>query len=172
MEKWDVVELLRYARHDTLNQIQLLKGYLALGRTEKVKEILDQWIRDAEKETSISNLNCPRLASLFLTYKWQGYTAELDYMVEGKGKFTPRQDELLSAWFEQFFELLERDTSNETVSVLKVKIMMEQKPVIQITGQGDTVHIEALRQFFAKREKLEITEQLFKDQYFFVELTV
>lgn len=41
---WSTLEVLRHARHDWLNQLQLIKANLSLGRTERANEIIEEII--------------------------------------------------------------------------------------------------------------------------------
>jgi stage 0 sporulation protein B (sporulation initiation phosphotransferase) len=63
-----VVEALRHYRHDYLNDIQLIKSYTVLGKTEKVNQVIDRISRRAEQESRLSSLNAPMLAEFLLTY--------------------------------------------------------------------------------------------------------
>ena len=56
---WNIVEVLRHARHDWLNRVQLIKGYISLNNIERVNKILDEIIADAYQESKLSNMNMP-----------------------------------------------------------------------------------------------------------------
>src|SRR5699024_2465964 len=49
MEEKDVVGLLQNQRHDMLNHLQIIQGYLSMGNTEKVKDKMETKARLTEK---------------------------------------------------------------------------------------------------------------------------
>lgn len=46
-KEWDVVEVLKYARHDWLNKIQLIKGNLALNRVDRANDIINTIVNES-----------------------------------------------------------------------------------------------------------------------------
>lgn len=172
MNERDLVELLRHVRHDTLNQIQLLQGYLTLGRTEKVRELLEGWIKVAREETKLSNLNCPRLAAFLLTYQWQNYSPLLGFIVNGTGTFTSNQDRILTTWFKQFFDRLEQLVEKGSENHIKVIFNMQPEPVIQITWSGQFIREGEFHDLLHTRQEVAVTKMEFAKNYFFLELTL
>ena len=41
-KEWNTVEVLRHARHDWLNKLQLIKGNLDLNELDRAKEIINE----------------------------------------------------------------------------------------------------------------------------------
>jgi hypothetical protein len=68
----------RHYRHDLLNQIQLVKSYLQLGRMEDVKRSIDQIVVQAKQHSLLSKLSDPELAYDLLTYNYQSAPFYLD----------------------------------------------------------------------------------------------
>jgi stage 0 sporulation protein B (sporulation initiation phosphotransferase) len=95
-KKWTAVDLLRHARHDWLNQLQLIKANLSMDRTERAKEIMDEIIEFAREESRVSNLKTPNLSEFLLTYNWLKHPVKLFGKVEGEsGDFSLFEEELL-----------------------------------------------------------------------------
>lgn len=95
-KNWTTVDLLRHARHDWLNQLQLIKANLSLGRTERAKEIMDEIIELSREESRLSNLRTPDLAEYLLTYNWLKHPLKLYGKVKGEsGDFSSFEEELL-----------------------------------------------------------------------------
>ncbi|MET3697400.1 stage 0 sporulation protein B (sporulation initiation phosphotransferase) [Bacillus oleivorans] len=106
-EPKNVVEILRHARHDWLNQLQLIKGNLDLGKTNRAKEIIDEIIIDARNESNLSNLGLDDFSSLLLTCNWMQHFFRLEYEVlVTKGTF-PLEDQEITAWMNKLFLYLE-----------------------------------------------------------------
>ncbi|STO13201.1 Sporulation initiation phosphotransferase B [[Flavobacterium] thermophilum] len=123
MEKrWTVVEVMRHARHDWLNKIQLIKGHLALNKVERVQEIINGIIGEAQQETRLTNLKAERFAELMMTYNWEPHPIFLEYeIVGGEADLSP-YDEQLSEWCRRFFRLLEAQADEQTENHLCVTI--------------------------------------------------
>lgn len=123
MEKrWTVVEVMRHARHDWLNKIQLIKGHLALNKVERVQEIINGIIGEAQQETRLTNLKAERFAELMMTYNWEPHPIFLEYeIVGGEADLSP-YDEQLSEWCRRFFRLLEAQADEQAENHLCVTI--------------------------------------------------
>ncbi|MFE4096375.1 Spo0B domain-containing protein [Priestia sp. YIM B13484] len=87
MEKeWDVVEVLRYARHDWLNKLQLIKGNLALNRLDRANEIIEEIVNESKHESKLTNINMRLFAGFVMTYHWNNHAVRLDVEVLGELK--------------------------------------------------------------------------------------
>lgn len=106
-EKWEVLEVLRHSRHDWLNRIQLIKGYLATGQKERLEETMTKIIADSLNEAKISSLQIPQFAEFIITYNWKPRTIVLDYEVLGDPCSLENLDEIMTDWIESFLNKLE-----------------------------------------------------------------
>ncbi|WP_062198887.1 Spo0B domain-containing protein [Massilibacterium senegalense] len=82
-KNWSTVELLRHVRHDYLNQIQLIKGNLALNHCDRIEQIIDDIIVKAKNDAHLCNLNMPQVAEQLLTFSYESHFFELDYEIVG-----------------------------------------------------------------------------------------
>ena len=105
-KKWGILELLRYSRHDWLNKIQLIKGNLELGKTNEVKQIIDQMVNEAKNEAELSNLNMPKMAELLITGNWLSFPFALEYEILNVSKGCHFIDEYVYNWTVKFFKKL------------------------------------------------------------------
>lgn len=64
-----LIDVFRVARHDWMNQLQLIKANLALNRLDRIDAIIDKIVKDAQSESHLSNLKAPKLASLLILEK-------------------------------------------------------------------------------------------------------
>ncbi|MBY0123944.1 sporulation initiation phosphotransferase B [Bacillus sp. S/N-304-OC-R1] len=103
---WDVIEVLRYARHDWLNKIQLIKGNLALNKIDRAKDIINEIVAEAQAEAKLSNLNIPQFASLLLTYNWENHSFQIEYDVLDGTINGDLNDDWLTNWTCTFFACL------------------------------------------------------------------
>ncbi|WP_042459159.1 sporulation initiation phosphotransferase B [Neobacillus dielmonensis] len=109
MEKqWDIIEVLRHSRHDWLNKLQLIKGNLDLNRIDRVKEVIDQIVIEAQHETKLSNLGVPHFAALLLRTNWESRSFLLEYEVFEDGDSGKINDSALADWSNLFFSCLDQ----------------------------------------------------------------
>ncbi|GER66202.1 sporulation protein [Weizmannia acidilactici] len=107
MENWTTVEVLRHARHDWLNKLQLINGYASLNNMEKVKDIVEDIILEAQQESKLSNLHLPKFAELLLTYNWEGHPFRLEYEILDADKRLLPEDGRLYGWMKSFLACVE-----------------------------------------------------------------
>ncbi|MBB5354677.1 stage 0 sporulation protein B (sporulation initiation phosphotransferase) [Anoxybacillus mongoliensis] len=130
MEKrWTVVEALRHSRHDWLNKIQLIKGNLSLQRIDRVNEIIQQIIIEAENEAKLTNLQIERFAELLMTYHWQARHIQLEYEVLGEPRSLHAYDHMLVTWCQTFLHMLEECCSPHVENYITITIDLTEKNV-------------------------------------------
>ncbi|MBB6282862.1 Spo0B C-terminal domain-containing protein [Geobacillus subterraneus] len=113
-KRWTVVEVMRHARHDWLNKIQLIKGHLALNKIERVQEIINGIIGEMQQETRLTNLKAERFAELVMTYNWEPRPIFLEYEITGGEADLSLYDERLTEWCCGFLHLLEMQADRQT----------------------------------------------------------
>lgn len=131
-EPKSVVDILRHARHDWLNQLQLIKGNLELGKTERAKEIIDEIIIEARHESDLSNMGLNEFSTLLLTYNWKQRFFTLEFEVlELTGRF-PLEDEFIAAWTRDLFNYLESslDPRGENHVSVSIEVTSEKSRLL------------------------------------------
>lgn len=66
-----VNDVLRFANHDYMNQIQLIKMNLDLGRIEEAKTIIENISEQSKTLSNISKLKLPKTAEWLQTIQWK-----------------------------------------------------------------------------------------------------
>jgi len=128
-KQWDVVEILRHSRHDWLNKIQLIKGNLALNKLERVKEIIEEIVREAQQEGKLTYLKANGFAELLMTYNWEARRFTLEYEVLGDVCDLSACDEALTDWCEKFLRILEEQAATNESNHLSISIETEDGKV-------------------------------------------
>ncbi|WP_174729882.1 Spo0B C-terminal domain-containing protein [Mesobacillus harenae] len=105
-KQWDTIEVLRHARHDWLNKLQLIKGNLDLNKMDRVKEIINEIVLETQQEAKLSNLNLPQFSSLLLTSNWDSYHFTLEFEVMDSPNTHNEGDQKLARWTRGLFEEL------------------------------------------------------------------
>ena len=63
------LEMLSHHRHDWMNDMQILYGYLRLGKPDKAVAVVDRIRTKMERDSRISRLGIPKLAAYFLSFR-------------------------------------------------------------------------------------------------------
>ncbi|MBD8026821.1 Spo0B domain-containing protein [Ureibacillus sp. Re31] len=66
-----VNEVLRFANHDYMNQLQLIKMNLDLGRVEEAKKIIEQISEQCKTLSNINKLKLPKTVEWLQTIQWR-----------------------------------------------------------------------------------------------------
>ncbi len=126
-ENWGVVEALRHARHDWMNDLQLIKGNLDLNRTERARQVIEEIILVAQNESKLSNLKLPLFAEWVLTYNWSRRLIKLEFEVLQFESSHLLDDQELYHWCKEFFDLLESNVMNNVENQLSILINISKE---------------------------------------------
>jgi len=135
-QKWEVLDILRHYRHDWLNHLQLISGYLAMGRVEKVEILINEMVSQAKNESHLSNLNMKEFAEKVLTFNWEGYSFRISFEVISETGDWSKWEQTIISYFEKIMILLENHTKNGEDQHAMVTINNINKKTIEIDFQG------------------------------------
>jgi sensor histidine kinase regulating citrate/malate metabolism len=76
------IETLSHHRHDWMNELQILYGYLRLNKPDKAIAVVDRIRGRMEHDSRVSHLGIPKLAAFFLSFRTICDTMRLDVEVE------------------------------------------------------------------------------------------
>lgn len=107
-EEWTVLKTLRHARHDWMNDIQIVKGYLALNNLDEAARAADHIIVKAVQESRLCNLGMPGMAELFMTFNWSQHLFRLEYEIDENITAGRTDDQQAFRFFNRLFSLLEQ----------------------------------------------------------------
>ncbi len=69
-EQLNVAEVLKYSRHDFLNDLQIILMNIDLGNTEKARETILMTTEKMKQHSILSSLNLPKTAIWLATFEW------------------------------------------------------------------------------------------------------
>ncbi|WP_051314660.1 Spo0B C-terminal domain-containing protein [Alteribacter aurantiacus] len=172
---WEPVELLRHYRHDWLNHLQLIKGNLALGKTERVEVLLDEIIQQAKNESKLSNINGNLLAERLLTYNWEAHNFRLSFEVITEPHELHTREKQILMVTERLLEWFDRHcyygADNHLLFVLNES---RGHPVIEFDFQGklmiESVSLNDLESTIVSTGQVEIQEVSMGQEECFVRL--
>ena len=128
-KKWDIIEILKYCRHDWLNKVQLIKGNLELGKVDEVKGIIDTFIMESKNEAQLSNLNMPKLAELLLTLNWRGFPFAFEYEILEAKRGCAKVDQAMYDWTISFIDNLNQSLDQLAPNELKIIVYVKDESI-------------------------------------------
>lgn len=66
-----ISETLKYARHDFMNQLQLIRMNLDLGRLDEAKKVIENYSDDARKLFELTKIELPKTSDWLQTVSWR-----------------------------------------------------------------------------------------------------
>jgi stage 0 sporulation protein B (sporulation initiation phosphotransferase) len=135
-KQWEVLSILRHYRHDWLNHLQLINGYLAMGRVEKVESLINDMVIQAKNESHLSNLNMNEFAEKILTFNWEGHSFLLDFEVISETGDWSKWEQSIISYFEVIMNLLENHTKSGEEQHAIVVINDIDKKTVEVDFQG------------------------------------
>lgn len=128
-KEWDTIEVLRHARHDWMNKLQLIKGNLSLNKVDRAKDVIEEIIMEARRDAKLSNLHLPQFASSLLTCNWENHHFQLEYEVMDSQNFHRLDDPKLAGMTERLFETLDASIEPYQENHLSVTIDPQDKGI-------------------------------------------
>lgn len=103
MEKMTVAQSLRHARHDFLNELQVLKMYLDLGRTEEAQAKIRSYAEASVHQSRLAVLGMPMTEEWLLTVQWRfpEFRFEMEFLADSAAA---ANDSGFAGFLEQFFQ--------------------------------------------------------------------
>lgn len=153
---WGTVEAISHYRHDWMNKLQLIKGNLSLEKYDRVNEIVDEIVIEAQQESKLCNLKVPGFAALLITFPWEMHHFTLEYEVLGEIGDLSAFEQRMSSLCKKVFQLLDDHVDCRTENHLVVSIDTEN--ISRQTGfifdfHGMINNSEELLPFFHQCEK-------------------
>ncbi|SHF65664.1 Spo0B domain-containing protein [Ornithinibacillus halophilus] len=79
MNTKDIIQLLRHQRHDMMNHLQVMQGYLSMGKTDKVHKKMEDVIESFANERKLMNLETDELALWLIQFNTINKNIRLTY---------------------------------------------------------------------------------------------
>ncbi|MFC4600395.1 Spo0B domain-containing protein [Cohnella hongkongensis] len=76
------IRTLSHHRHDWMNELQILYGYLRLNKLDKAVDVVDRIRARMEQDSKVSQLGCPELSVYLLSFRTFCDTMRLEVDVE------------------------------------------------------------------------------------------
>jgi hypothetical protein len=77
-----MIDLINHYRHDWMNDIQLLFGYISLKKYDKLDDCMDKIRSKAQQESSAAKLGIPSLVAFFISFRLHYHHLSLELEME------------------------------------------------------------------------------------------
>lgn len=124
MEEREVIQILGQYRHDLLNQLQIVQGYLSMGKTEKVQSKITDYIQRLDVERKLVNLNAPIFALHLIQFDSLHTNFRLTYDIRTENRNLAHIDKQLLAYFQQI--MAEIDNTSDKNELCGVHLQMNE----------------------------------------------
>ncbi|RUS47663.1 Spo0B domain-containing protein [Cohnella sp. AR92] len=75
------INTVRHHRHDLMNEVQILYGYLKLGKPDKAIDVVERLKKQMEQDSRLSRLAAPKLIAYLLSFRTMCSTMKLEVEV-------------------------------------------------------------------------------------------
>lgn len=143
MSEWGSLQLLRHARHDWLNDIQLINAYLSMGRMEQAKEVIEAVTATAYNHSKLTSMNIPNTAEMLITYNWEAHVCTLQVEVIGQVEDLSCCENQLFSFLQQLLACMEQAVDQvEENSVLITFLLNEEGHFLTVDFSGRLTNID------------------------------
>lgn len=155
-EREEVLSLLQHTRHDWLNRIQLIKGYLALGKVDQAERVIEEIVLESQQESKLTQLGLPEFASLLILHNWgwEGHTFQIEYECMNDSRASFVDDAVLTKWMRSFFEKITQSLHPLYGNQLYIAIESSERELnLHVEFEGKLQKIEILKQWLSKEHE-------------------
>lgn len=143
------LETLSHHRHDWMNEVQILYGYLRLGKPDKAVAVVERIRARMERDGRISRLGIPKLAAFLLSFRTACDTLRLEieveegFVVRGGGAYAERFTSAVIGLVNAV--RVRSGGSAEEENVLKLRFLSDERKVtLEMTYEGRLTAMDGL----------------------------
>jgi len=146
------IRMLNHHRHDWMNELQILYGYIQLGKLDKSVACVERIKERMALESKISKLGIPSLVFYLHSYRTFGNNLQLDVdivdQVQLEGKVSPgTADRVTEAIIRtvKAFQMSGKASWGETRELALTFMQQEHELIVWAQGEGDFGEPDSLR---------------------------
>lgn len=141
MDEKEVLYILQHYRHDVANELQVIYGYLSMGKTKDAIDKMNQLFQSFHEERKLMQLAASKFA-LWITRSNSMYDhARLTYTIHIENKNLSEWDDLLFSRCKQVMEYLNSRPDNYYNIHLNIKDD-DERIVVEMLLTGNTDNLE------------------------------
>jgi len=163
MEENDVLNILKLYRHDIMNQMQLVQGYLSMGATEKVAEKVHDITAAFHEERKLMALEAPKFALWLIQFNSLYDNIRITYEIHIENKNGKIADALLLQQCKNIIKYCYTYLNPMKLYEMKLNIREvadhpNQLLVEMIVDPGITEDLRLLNEYAVQNNKIEMKE--------------
>ena len=120
MEAKEVVDIIQSYRHDLLNDLQIIQGYVKLGKMEKVDDNLTKLFEFFHKERELLNLNIPHVVVWFKEFRMKYNQFKLGYSIHADNIKLTDADLYIKEKLDQIIQDIQQRSDDANVYTIHV----------------------------------------------------
>ena len=121
MEAEDVMNLIQHYRHDLMNQLQVVQGYVKLGNLEKVDASMTELLDYFYQERKLLGLNAPNVLLWFMQFRLKYENFILTYDIDIENKNLCKSDLFIEQKLQQIMRDANENCSNEALHRVEIE---------------------------------------------------
>ena len=121
MEAEDVVNLIQHYRHDLMNHLQVVQGYIKLGNLEKVDASMTELLDHFYQERKLLSLNVPTVLFWVMQFRLKYENYILSYDIDIENKNLSESDQFIEKKLEQIMRDANEKCSNQTLHRVEIE---------------------------------------------------
>ncbi|GEM_PF-5688263 len=121
MKTEDVVNLIQHYRHDILNQLQVVQGYVKIGNLKKVDDSMSQLLEYFYQERKLLNLNMPNVLLWFLQFRERYENFRLTYDIDIENKEMKTADHFIIERLEKIMEDVQKCCKDDMLYQVEIE---------------------------------------------------
>lgn len=135
----EIVELLQYRRHDLVNDMQVIQGYVSMNMLEQAQEKVDQLLEKTEQERKLYMLQAPSFIICVEKFRLQQEIFDLTYDIRNIVNLNIH-DEWLTKISNILVKEITTDFNHEHIHALHIDIGSEDEQHGYVKITVDSIH--------------------------------
>ncbi|AXI09583.1 hypothetical protein CUC15_11905 [Oceanobacillus zhaokaii] len=128
MEEKDVVEVLQYYRHDIMNDLQIISGYLSMGKLEKVEKKFEELFSFYEQERKLMHLKAPKFILWLIRFNNLYNNFRLTYNIQVENTQLSMIDDILIKQSKKVMDFYTSISNLSTLYEVNIDLIKRKKP--------------------------------------------
>ncbi|MCM3742150.1 Spo0B domain-containing protein [Oceanobacillus luteolus] len=130
MEAKEVVNLIQLYRHDLLNHLQIIHGYVKMGKLEKVEANMSKLFDYIDNERDLFKLDIPHVVLWFFEFRKRYEQFQLSYEVDVNKLSLNAADMHIKDKLEQIMQDVKNISSEEELYTVQITLTEEEHDCI------------------------------------------
>ncbi|WP_206207822.1 Spo0B domain-containing protein [Virgibacillus profundi] len=128
MVEKDVVQALQHYRHDLMNDLQIVQGYLSMGKADKAEAKVKEWMEYFNEERKLMSLKAPSFILWVIQFNSRYENFRLSYTIHTENKDLQKIDEKLVEQCNHIMEDFINTSNDQELYNLKLKLSLTENP--------------------------------------------